>query len=176
MEQNRNGANTESSLGRVLYIGPDQLLFSMIESHLSEEFNFESLATSSGNALISKPILDAANLCFISAAALGDTSDVVSFCMALRQFKPDLPTILCSADVAMSDFSTERWEICDATLRIPLTRVSTALAVSAAIENNLGFVRKCIDTGRWRDPDELLDSPPLEIIEELELQMAGREA
>ena len=163
-------------LGRLLYIGPDQLLFSMIDGYLTEEFEFESVPVSSGKALISKEIRDASDICFISAAALGSSSDVVSFCMALRQSKPDLPTILCSAEVAMSDYSTERWEICDATLRIPLTRVSTLLAVSAALENNAGFVKKCINTGRWRDPDELMASVPSEIADELEQDLARGEA
>jgi hypothetical protein len=176
MEQTSNVLKADENLGLVLYIGPDELLFSMIDSHLTEEFNFESLSISSGKALMSKTIRDAADLCFISAAALGDSSDVVGYCMALRQSKPDLPTILCSADVSMSDFSTERWEICDATLRIPLSRVATVLAVSAAIENNAGFVQKCIMTARWRDPDELMDPVPSEITEMLQQELAGGEA
>ena len=176
MQQMRDVLTADNLLGRVLYIGPDELLFSMIDSHLTEEFEFESLPISSGKALMSKTIRDAANICFISAAALGDSSDVVEYCMALRQSKPDLPTILCSADVSMSDFSTERWEICDATLRIPLSRVATVLAVAAAIENNAGFVKKCIETARWRDPDELMDPVESEIAEKLEQQLAGGSA
>ena len=170
---NNNVLDAGKHLGRVLYIGPDEFLFSMIESHLREEFEFESLALSSGKALLSKTVRDSAQLCFISAAALGNSSDVVSYCMALRESKPDLPTILCSADVAMSDFSTERWEMCDVTLRIPLSRVATVLAVPAAFENNAGFVQKCIQTARWRDPDEYLDPAATDVTERLEQQLAG---
>ena len=159
-----------------MFIGPDQLLFSMIDAYLTEEFEYESVYVSSGKALISKEIRDASDICFISAAALGDSSDVVSYCMALRLSKPDLPTILCSAEVSMSDYSTERWEICDATLRIPLTRVATLLGVSAALENNAGFVKKCINTGRWRDPDELMASAPSEMADELAEDLARGEA
>jgi hypothetical protein len=168
--------DADNCLGRVLFVGPDQLLFSMIESYLTEQFEYESVYVSSGKALISKEIRDASDICFISAAALGDSSDVVSYCMALRQSKPDLPTILCSAEVSMSDYSTERWEICDATLRIPLTRVATLLGVSAALENNAGFVKKCINTGRWRDPDELMASAPSEIADVLVEDLARGEA
>lgn len=176
MTSKKSVPDGDNRLGRVLFIGPDQPLFSMIEGYLTEEFEYESVYVSSGKALISKEIRDASDICFISAAALGDSSDVVSYCMALRQSKPDLPTILCSAEVSMSDYSTERWEICDATLRIPLTRVATLLGVSAALENNAGFVKKCINTGRWRDPDELMASAPSEIADELAEDLARGEA
>jgi|GEM_PF-908919 hypothetical protein len=176
MTSKKDVLEKDNRLGRVLYIGPDQLLFSMIDSYLTEEFEFESVSVSSGKALISKEIRDASDICFVSAAALGDSSDIVSFCMALRQSKPDLPTILCSAEVSMSDYSTERWEICDATLRIPLSRVATLLAVSAALENNAGFVKKCINTGRWHDPDELMESVPSDIADELAQDLARGEA
>jgi len=176
MTSKKSVPDGDNRLGRVLFIGPDQLLFSMIEGYLTEEFEYESVYVSSGKALISKEIRDASDICFISAPALGDSSDVVSYCMALRQSKPDLPTILCSAEVSMSDYSTERWEICDATLRIPLTRVATLLGVSAALENNAGFVKKCINTGRWRDPDELMASAPSEIADELAEDLARGEA
>ena len=175
MTSKKTVPDADNCLGRVLFVGPDQLLFSMIEGYLTEEFEYESVYVSSGKALISKEIRDASDICFISAAALGDSSDVVSYCMALRQSKPDLPTILCSAEVSMSDYSTERWEICDATLRIPLTKVATLLGVSAALENNAGFVKKCINTGRWRDPDELMASAPSEIADVLVEDLARGE-
>lgn len=159
---------TETNLGIVLFIGPDDELFDVIEDHLRHDFEFSSYRVSSGKAMISKSVRDAAQICFISAEALGNISDVVDYCMALRESKPDIPTILLSADVSMSDYSTERWEICDATVKVPTSRVSTTLAVSAAFENNIRFVFKCMQSGRWRDPDELLEKSSENISEQLE--------
>lgn len=118
MQQMRYVLKADNHVGRVLYIGPDQILMSLIDSHLTEvfkkEFKFESLTISFGKALVNKTIRDAANNCLIGAAAMmGDSSDVVGYSMALRLSKPDLPTILRSADVSMSEFSTDRWEICN---------------------------------------------------------------
>lgn len=145
-----NGVN----ILRVMFVGPDKELFEVVEDHLCNDFKFLASYVSSGKLIVSKTMQGAADICLVSAGALGNVSDVVDYCLALRQSSPDLPVILLSANVAMSDFSTERWELCDATVKVPVTRVSLALAVSAALQNNLAFVKMCKDTGRWLDPKE----------------------
>ncbi len=46
------------------------------------------------------------------------------------------PVLLMSHDFALNDFSTERLAVCDASLRLPLSRTSFGLGLSSALGNN----------------------------------------
>jgi|GEM_PF-3983947 len=68
-----------------------------------------------------------------------DCDDLASSLDTLVEFRRNFnspPVVLMSHDFAMHDFSTDRLAVCDASLRLPLSRTSFGLGLSSALGNN----------------------------------------
>lgn len=66
-----------------------------------------------------------------------DVETGVSALLSFRSEMPDVVVVLLSRQVAGDDLSLERATICDATLRLPVTRQRLLAGILTAAENNL---------------------------------------
>jgi hypothetical protein len=73
---------------------------------------------------------------FVDLDGAGDVEEVVNQLLILREDRPGLPIILCSADFLGDDLDTSRLSICDVSLRWPVSIGSARRGLAAAIENN----------------------------------------
>lgn len=64
------------------------------------------------------------------------TDEAVSFLETFRKHEPSTPVLVGSKTFARHDFSCERAMIADASVKLPAGRVSFALAIASAINNN----------------------------------------
>jgi hypothetical protein len=67
---------------------------------------------------------------------LDDVDSAIEFGLWLRREVPQVPVVFASREFKRHDFSTNRSAICDASLRMPLSRSAFFLGISAAIENH----------------------------------------
>lgn len=67
---------------------------------------------------------------------IADMHDAVEQLLAVKLALPDVPVIICSRTFAKNNFSLQRRAIADASLRLPCTDVSLALAIESGILNN----------------------------------------
>jgi hypothetical protein len=65
-----------------------------------------------------------------------DMNDAVEQLIAVKLALPDVPVIICSSTFSKNNFSLQRRAIADASLRLPCTDVSLALAIESGILNN----------------------------------------
>lgn len=65
-----------------------------------------------------------------------DMNDAVEQLIAVKLALPDVPVIICSRTFSKNNFSLQRRAIADASLRLPCTDVSLALAIESGILNN----------------------------------------
>lgn len=77
------------------------------------------------------------SLFVIDIDSLGGIAATIDGVIALRDARPCTPLILVSAEVAASDFSTERLRLCDVTVRAPASYCSLELAIVEAARNNM---------------------------------------
>lgn len=67
---------------------------------------------------------------------IADMQDAVERLIAIKTALPDVPVIICSRTFSKNNFSRQRRAIADASLRLPCTDVSLALAIESGILNN----------------------------------------
>ena len=67
---------------------------------------------------------------------IADMHDTVEQLIAVKVALPDVPVIICSRTFSKNNFSLQRRAIADASLRLPCTDVSIALAIESGILNN----------------------------------------
>lgn len=65
-----------------------------------------------------------------------DLDEATDFLINLREEEPELAAVIASVGFSSNDFSLERVLIADASVRLPTSRVTLGLAMSAAVSNN----------------------------------------
>lgn len=102
-------------------------------------------------------------LVLINADSLDDSDALCDIGFALRESVPDLPLIVTSSNVAASDFSTLRMQLCDVTLKAPASESSFQQACLVALSNNAFYRGRSVTpriTGRAaRSPLVLTQKP-----------------
>lgn len=76
------------------------------------------------------------DFCFVDSDYVGEVESLVDLGLRLRVLAPRLPVILGSRRVTANDFSVERIAICDATLKMPISRTAFLLGIQSALQNN----------------------------------------
>jgi len=71
---------------------------------------------------------------------LGDVEDTVDFCLQVRRAAPGLPLILISSEMRGDDFTCERMQACDVTIKSGFSETRLREAIRAAYENNAYFM------------------------------------
>lgn len=121
----------------LLVVAPDADI-----SPCDEAFRNAGLETSRCRSLKDAKVLASSptrrfSLFVIDIDSLGGIAAAIDGVLALRDARPCTPLILVSAEVAASDFSTERLRLCDVTLRAPASYCALELAIVEAARNNL---------------------------------------
>lgn len=72
----------------------------------------------------------------VDADHLGNSSATIELCLQIRRSLPKLPLVLLSSAVRTHDFSSERMQACDVTLKPPLLHSALSIGIQAAYQNN----------------------------------------
>lgn len=82
------------------------------------------------------------DLALVNVSAINDADCIIDLGFKLRQIVPDLPVVLMSSQFQSSDFSTERFAICDASLRLPTGSATLQAAIQAALTNHARYTTR----------------------------------
>ncbi|TNE94678.1 MAG: response regulator [Rhodobacteraceae bacterium] len=98
----------------------------------------EGLLATSWLALHSEEI----DVLMVDGDYLGEIEDTIDFCLRVRRASPALPVILVSSEMRADDFTCERMQACDVTLKSPISEVRLKNAIRAARQNNAFFLSR----------------------------------
>ncbi|MDD8022801.1 MAG: hypothetical protein PHX82_06815 [Paracoccaceae bacterium] len=101
-------------------------LFVVPEEHLSTQWLADHIAD--------------IDVLIVDGDYLGDVEDTVDFCLRVRRAAPGLPIILVSSEMRGDDFTCERMQACDVSLKSAFTENRLRAAIKAAYENNEYFL------------------------------------
>lgn len=80
-------------------------------------------------------------LMIVDCEYVGNFGDVVEYTLSLRQRSPDTPVILASRHFNRNEFGSQTSVILNSALKMPFTRSSLFLAISAATDGNRRHMR-----------------------------------
>ncbi len=84
--------------------------------------------------------VDEIDVLIVDGDYMGDVEDTVDFCLRVRRAVPSLPVILVSSEMRGDDFTCERMQACDVSLKSAFTENRLRAAIKAAYENNTYFL------------------------------------
>ena len=84
--------------------------------------------------------VDEIDVLMVDGDYLGDIEDTVDFCLQVRRAAPGLPLVLISSEMRGDDFTCERMQACDVTIKSGFAQERLGAAIRAAYENNAYFL------------------------------------
>jgi hypothetical protein len=84
--------------------------------------------------------VDEIDVLMVDGDYLGDVEDTIDFCLQVRRAAPSLPIILISSEMRGDDFTCERMQACDVSVKSGFSETRLGAAIRAAYENNAYFL------------------------------------